>query len=61
MSKDMGKENLPPCKICKKVWKREETDKYVYHESVGIVCRHHHGVQQWYDELIAKENKTKTQ
>ena len=42
-------EKLPPCRCCGKVWKRHETDKYVYHKSIGVVCLHHHGVKEWYN------------
>lgn len=45
-------DELPPCIICKKVWKRHETDKYVYHESFGVACICHHGVADFYETLL---------
>lgn len=54
---ELGNEALPPCFICKKVWKRKNSDKFVYHDSKGIVCRHHPGVMEWYNDLIEKANK----
>jgi len=53
----LSKEYLPPCVICKKVWQRKDTDKYVYHNSKGVVCRHHEGVKEWFWELVQKANK----
>ncbi len=54
---ELSKELLPSCVICKKQWKREETDKYVYHDSRGVVCVHHTGVMEWYQELIDRDNE----
>lgn len=51
-----SKEFLPPCFVCKKVWQRKDTDKYLYHESIGVVCQHHHGAQKWYDDLLKEMN-----
>jgi hypothetical protein len=42
----------PPCFICGKKWKRADTDSWCYHDSVGVVCRHHHGVYHWYQNLL---------
>lgn len=56
VQKPMHEEDVPPCRCCKKVWKREDTGKWLYHKSVGVVCQDHHGVQKWYDELLAKAN-----
>lgn len=47
-----SEEFLPPCHVCKKVWQRKDTDKYFYHESIGVVCQHHHGAQKWYDDML---------
>ena len=51
-------EKLSPCIVCKKVWKRGEVDKYVYHNSVGVVCLHHHGVKEWYKQLLIQASKS---
>lgn len=56
MSKNISEEELSPCVICKKVWRRKDTAEYVYHESRGIVCRRHPGVMQWHNELLAAMN-----
>jgi hypothetical protein len=48
----LANETIPGCKICGKIWKRKETDNYYYHDSVGVVCRNHKGVEEWYNELF---------
>lgn len=48
---------LLTCVVCGKQWERHETDKYYYHDSIGTVCAHHHGVKGWYDELIEIADK----
>jgi len=55
----LSEEYLPPCVICKKVWQRKDAleGKYVYHDSKGVVCRHHPGVMEWINELIEKADK----
>ena len=54
-----SEEFLPPCKICGKVWQRKDAldRKWVYHDSVGVVCCHHHGVKEWYQDLLTKSLK----
>lgn len=47
----------PPCKICGKRHMSENNSDWVYHQDVGTVCIHHHGVEKWYKELIEKVNK----
>jgi len=42
---------LPPCYVCGKVWMRGDSG-WVYHDSVGVVCRDHHGVKEWYSEML---------
>ena len=54
---DLSKEFITPCIICHKSWQRRDVDKYVYHISMGVVCRHHHGVKEWYDGIIAEADK----
>lgn len=54
---DLSKESIQPCIICGKVWQIKDVDKWVYHESRGVVCQHHHGVKEWYDDLIKKANE----
>ena len=49
---NLSEEEIPPCKICGKVWKRKETNGWVYHVSAGVVCRHHSGVKDWYAQLL---------
>lgn len=53
----MKTDKTEPCVCCRKVWNRDETDKYVYHVSRGYVCLDHHGVAKWYKELLDKANK----
>jgi len=50
-------EELEPCVICGKVWKRKETEHYVYHVSRGVVCQRHPGVMEWYYDLLEKASK----
>jgi hypothetical protein len=57
-SNPICEELLPPCHICGKIWKRKDVAHWLYHESIGVVCRHHHGIQEWYDNLL-KEIKEK--
>ena len=45
------KNELLTCFVCHKQHKRSDTDQYVYHDSVGVVCLSHHGVEKWYKEL----------
>jgi NAD-dependent SIR2 family protein deacetylase len=52
-----GDELVPPCVICGKIWQRKDVEKWCYHISRGVVCRHHHGVKEWYDDMIAEANK----
>lgn len=51
-----SEKDTSPCFVCKKVWKKTETDNFVSHESVGTVCKHHYGVEAWYKKLTKKEN-----
>lgn len=46
------------CVICKKPLYRGDDIEvtYYYHQDVGLVCKHHPGAKEWYDELIAKAN-----
>lgn len=63
----MSKEKLGECKICKAACYRETTeagckdgdpsDQWYFVESVGFVCRHHAGVEQWYKNEMAKRVK----
>ena len=52
---NLTKECLTPCIICKKIWKRGDSDKWIYHESKGVVCLHHHGIKEWYEKLLKGE------
>lgn len=54
--KHPSEEDTAPCFICKKVWKYKDSGKWVFHDSVGIVCIHHEGVQKWYDNLLKEMN-----
>lgn len=50
--KAFSEEELSPCIICGKVWKRKENDGYVWLQSVGVMCQHHHGVMDfWLAEM----------
>jgi hypothetical protein len=42
------------CFVCKKTLKRSEVHNWVHHDSVGSVCRTHHGVEEWYTELLKR-------
>lgn len=41
------------CNVCKKIHKRTEIDKWVYHSSFGVVCLNHYGVKEWYEKLFS--------
>jgi|AntAceMinimDraft_16_1070373.scaffolds.fasta_scaffold75932_2 hypothetical protein len=45
-----------PCTICGKSHKRSEVDKWYYYDGI-LVCSHHHGVKEWYSDLLIKEAK----
>jgi hypothetical protein len=43
------------CAVCKALIPQNRTDLWVYHESFpgnGVVCRHHHGVEEEYNRLL---------
>lgn len=42
------------CVVCHKFHFRFDVELWRYHVSVGVVCRHHHGVEEWYKELLRK-------
>lgn len=50
-------EYVGKCKICGKLHYRENAYLWYYHSFVGVVCRHHVGVKEWYQELINKTAK----
>ena len=48
---NMSKSNkIDPCYCCKKVWSKDQADKFVVAEG-KTVCRDHAGVEKWYAEL----------
>ena len=47
----LPKEKLPPCKICRKVWKREESDQWAYHDGT-LACLSHHGIKECIEKLM---------
>ena len=51
---ELSEELLPGCVICGKQWMRKETDRYVYHDSKGVVCVRHEGVVEWHNDLVQK-------
>ena len=52
--------NPHSCIVCKKPIIRE-INNWVYHDSVGVVCRHHQGVEAWYIELLHAARKKEEQ
>ena len=46
-------EFVHPCVICGKRWQRKDVGKWVYHESQGVLCLKHKGVEEWYNRLLA--------
>ena len=48
---------LPPCKVCKRVWKRGDSDKWVYYDG-EVVCLHHHGIKEWYQRKLEEAQKS---
>lgn len=56
-AKKKGLEYVGKCKICGKEHFRGDGKAHLewyYHESVGVVCRDHEGVEEWYKELLEK-------
>jgi hypothetical protein len=45
------------CVMCGKTHKRKDTHLWVYHISKGVLCRNHHGVMEWYNDLLEKAGK----
>lgn len=48
-------EYVGDCVICKRHHFRPKNWNdidWVYHESAGVVCKHHHGVKEWYQKLL---------
>lgn len=50
-------DEISPCVICGAIHKRKDVDKWVYYKPVGVMCRHHNGVMEYYESLIEKENE----
>ena len=50
--KELSKESVGKCVICKKEHIRENVEDWVYHVSRGVVCRSHPGVTEWYNDLL---------
>ena len=44
------------CVVCKAVLNQKDVDLWCHHKSVGVVCRHHHGIKEWYDGLLKEAN-----
>ncbi len=59
----MNNENVIPCYICKKVWKRKDAGKWVYydgkyHDKIErVCCIDHPGVKEWYEQMIKDVEK----
>ena len=52
----LSKELLPPCayRECGKVWRRQDTEQYVYHPLIGgVACRSHPDIMRKYELLLA--------
>ena len=56
--KQENRESVGYCYVCKKERFRDESELWVYHVSVGVVCKHHHGVMIWYNELLTQTKRT---
>lgn len=52
----MKKEYIGKCYICKKEHFRD-IDTWYFHDSVGPVCKLHHGVEEWYNKLLELARK----
>jgi len=57
----MKTEFVGNCFICKKALFREDNNweklSWVYHKSIGVICKHHNGVESWYNEKITELQK----
>jgi hypothetical protein len=65
----MSKELVGNCVICKKECYRGDyidfttgeaenwSSVWYYYEPIGFVCRHHHGVEEWYKGVLEEMNK----
>ena len=51
------KESVGKCVICGVEHFREHVELWYYHDSRGVVCRNHPGVEQWYQSLIKAAEK----
>jgi len=56
MSRTALQNEILVCKVCKAKHKRKDVNDYVYHDSFGVVCLKHHGVKEWYEQLINAAN-----
>ena len=50
--KKVDKHSVGKCYICKQEHFRENTEEWVYHVSIGVVCKKHPGVMSWYSNLL---------
>ena len=48
-------DEVGPCKICGAFHKRSNGDDWYYHKEI-VVCSHHHGVKEWYAEVLMEGN-----
>jgi len=53
-----NRESVGKCYVCKVELFRDEFAKWVYHTSIGVVCKHHHGVVDWYSGLLKETTKS---
>lgn len=51
------KESVGHCFVCHTELFREDFGSWVYHSSVGAVCKKHPGVKEWYNKLLEESLK----
>lgn len=43
------------CYVCKNTLFQDESFLWVYHESVGLVCKRHPGVIDWHRDIVNQQ------
>ncbi len=52
---NLSEEEIPPCKICGKIWKRKDYKLWFCYRN-EIMCIHHIGVKEFMEEKYKKIN-----
>lgn len=52
----LSKENIPPCYICGKIWKRKDYKNWVFFDN-NVFCKSHHGIEELYERRLQEADK----